>query len=418
MIIDDAGQVAGPAAGHRAVHQVRGPDLVHPPRLEPAVSLRRLPAGAGGQLAGLEPPLDRPLRGAQPSWAASTRRTCAAVRAGFSFFSPTASSTTCGSVRGVHCRGAGTSASNPPARRAVIHRSTSCATRSPCRRTGRRAPAGELAHDRAALPRCQGRSIAGSISDHRHSAIVCARCRLRQLPCPLRHALLQIAVKRLTVTLAGRPGGQEEETAASPARVVLPASGGSAGASSSPPVRCAATSCAATVASPEPAPQPRGHRLQRRQRVPGRRPGRRHHPARGSTSGSSPASPAAATPPGTRTGPATTRPSTPARSSAGPPGPVTAAAAARPPRSPSARPPQRQRREDHHRRVPAPRQQPGRQQHVRRPAAVPAHPPPRPYLRRPANAATRRRRAMPHGRSLPPHRQPQPRSQPGLDRLF
>jgi len=62
--------------------------------------------------------------GAQPSWAISTRRTCAAVRAGFSFFSPTASSTSCASVRGAHWRGAGTSASNPPARRAVIQRST------------------------------------------------------------------------------------------------------------------------------------------------------------------------------------------------------------------------------------------------------------------------------------------------------
>ena len=119
------GQVAVPAADDRAVHQVRGPDLVHRAGLEPAERLRRLPARPGVQLAGGEPPLDRPLRRhlAQPSRAARIRRTCAAVRAGFSIFSPTASSTTSASVRGAHCRGSGTSASNPPSRRATTHRS-------------------------------------------------------------------------------------------------------------------------------------------------------------------------------------------------------------------------------------------------------------------------------------------------------
>jgi hypothetical protein len=61
MVVDDAGQVAGPAGHGRAVHQVGGPDLVHPAGFEPPVGPRRLAAGAGGQLPGLEPPLDRPL---------------------------------------------------------------------------------------------------------------------------------------------------------------------------------------------------------------------------------------------------------------------------------------------------------------------------------------------------------------------
>jgi len=54
--------MAVPAADHGAVHQVRGPDLVHRAGLEPAERLRRLPVRAGVQLAGGEPPLDRPLR--------------------------------------------------------------------------------------------------------------------------------------------------------------------------------------------------------------------------------------------------------------------------------------------------------------------------------------------------------------------
>ena len=52
--------------------------------------------------------------GAHPACAFRIRCTCAAVLAGFSFFSATASSITSGGVRGWHWRGAGTSASNPP----------------------------------------------------------------------------------------------------------------------------------------------------------------------------------------------------------------------------------------------------------------------------------------------------------------
>jgi hypothetical protein len=48
---------------------------------------------------------------AGPSRAIRIRRTCAAVRAGFSIFRPTARSTTSASARGGHCRGSGTRAS-------------------------------------------------------------------------------------------------------------------------------------------------------------------------------------------------------------------------------------------------------------------------------------------------------------------
>ena len=61
-VIDDARQKDGLPADLRAVHQVRGPDLVHRAGGEPAERLRRLAAGPGDQLAGLQPPLDRPHR--------------------------------------------------------------------------------------------------------------------------------------------------------------------------------------------------------------------------------------------------------------------------------------------------------------------------------------------------------------------
>ena len=116
--------------------------------------------------------------GAQRSRAARIRRTCAAVRAGFSIFRPAASSTTSSSVRGAHCRGAGTSASNPPARRATTHRSIVR------RDTDTGAPDGpscsRAASWRTTAPRCRAvraGSIAGSVSAHRHNAIVCARWR-------------------------------------------------------------------------------------------------------------------------------------------------------------------------------------------------------------------------------------------------
>ena len=64
--------------------------------------------------------------GAQPSWVRRIRRIAAAVRSGFSRRSATASSSTSAGVRGVHWRGLGTSASNPPARQSRIQRSMVC----------------------------------------------------------------------------------------------------------------------------------------------------------------------------------------------------------------------------------------------------------------------------------------------------
>jgi hypothetical protein len=54
--------------------------------------------------------------GAQPPLARRMGATCAAVRAGFSRFSATASSSTLGSMRQPGVRGEGSSASNPPRR--------------------------------------------------------------------------------------------------------------------------------------------------------------------------------------------------------------------------------------------------------------------------------------------------------------
>jgi len=116
--------------------------------------------------------------GTHPPWAARIRRTCAAVRAGFSIFRPAASSSVPVPSRGGHCRGEGTSASNPPSRRATIHRS------SVRRDTGTVLPSGSScspdARSRTIAPRCRGvraGSIAGSTSAHRHSAMVCRLCR-------------------------------------------------------------------------------------------------------------------------------------------------------------------------------------------------------------------------------------------------
>jgi hypothetical protein len=54
--------------------------------------------------------------GDHPDCARRMRRTCAAVRSGFSCFSAAARASTCSGVRAVTCRGAGTRASNPAAR--------------------------------------------------------------------------------------------------------------------------------------------------------------------------------------------------------------------------------------------------------------------------------------------------------------
>ena len=116
--------------------------------------------------------------GTAPPCAARIRRTCAAVRAGFSIFSPAARSSVSVPSRGGHCRGDGTSALNPPSRRATTHRSivrrdtlTFLPSGSWCSRDAR---------SRTTAPRCRdvrAGSIAGSVSAHRHSAMSLRRCR-------------------------------------------------------------------------------------------------------------------------------------------------------------------------------------------------------------------------------------------------
>jgi hypothetical protein len=70
-----------------------------------------------------------------------------------------------------------------------------------------------------------------------------------------------------------------ERTSEPAAAVVLPGTGGIAGASSSPPGQLRGHLMRRQLVQPEPAPQPRGHRLQRGQRIPGDRPGRGDRPA-------------------------------------------------------------------------------------------------------------------------------------------
>ena len=114
--------------------------------------------------------------GAHPACALRIRCTCAAVRAGFSFFSAAASSITSGGVRGGDCRGDGTSASNPPWRHSRIHRSSDHrVTRTGC-------PAGPAcsrpASSRTIAPRCRddsAGSAASRISMYRNSPIARAR---------------------------------------------------------------------------------------------------------------------------------------------------------------------------------------------------------------------------------------------------
>ena len=80
------------------------------------------------------------------------RRTCAAVRSMFSRFSAAASASTLSAVTGSHLRSLGSSASNPPARQALIHLSMvlreTCTPRPP-------GPACTCpAMPRTTLPRC------------------------------------------------------------------------------------------------------------------------------------------------------------------------------------------------------------------------------------------------------------------------
>ena len=100
----------------------------------------------------------------------------AAVRSGFSRRSATASSSTSAGVRGVHWRGLGTSASNPPARQSRIQRSMVC------RLMRTRRPNGSVcsrdASSRTIFPRSlveSAGSAASRINWYRNSPIARAR---------------------------------------------------------------------------------------------------------------------------------------------------------------------------------------------------------------------------------------------------
>ena len=160
MIVDDAGQVqARPATSgpfiRSAVQISFGRSAWNRPNAG-----GRLPAGAGGQLAGLEHPLDRPLGGRPAQLGGQDPATCAAVRAGFSFFSPTASSTTCGGARRGLARRrdqrvepAGPARGDPPVERLAGHRHP----------RARRAGVSRPASSRTIWPRCRD-VRAGSIA--------------------------------------------------------------------------------------------------------------------------------------------------------------------------------------------------------------------------------------------------------------
>jgi hypothetical protein len=109
--------------------------------------------------------------GPPPCWVRMIRATWAAVRAGRSLFSATAASNSAAAVRGVTCRGLGTSASNPSVRSVCAHRS------SEVRDTHTSSPAGPTcrccARDRTSSPRSRAVSCGssnGRTSEYRNNA--------------------------------------------------------------------------------------------------------------------------------------------------------------------------------------------------------------------------------------------------------
>ena len=100
--------------------------------------------------------------GDQPHVVRMIRITCAAVRSGFSRFSPAASSSTAASVRSMTCRAGGASAANPPDRQARTQRSIvarETATGSPNGPSCARA-----ASSRTIRPRCRTVSAGSAAS--------------------------------------------------------------------------------------------------------------------------------------------------------------------------------------------------------------------------------------------------------------
>lgn len=117
--------------------------------------------------------------GAQPIWARRIRRTCAAVRSGFSRLSAIAVSMTSTGNRGLDWRGLGTSASNPPARQARIQRSSVSRETRTSRPDGSRCSLAAIW--RTSRPRALGDSCgsaASRINCYRNSPIAraLARC--------------------------------------------------------------------------------------------------------------------------------------------------------------------------------------------------------------------------------------------------
>ena len=108
-----------------------GPCSASPVHISFGRAHSNLPNTTGGEPSGRVTSSSRPkcrcsvrTDGDQPHAFRKIRATCAAVRAGFSRFSPAATSSTSASVRSMTCRAGGTSAENPPSRQARIHRST------------------------------------------------------------------------------------------------------------------------------------------------------------------------------------------------------------------------------------------------------------------------------------------------------
>jgi hypothetical protein len=100
--------------------------------------------------------------GAQPSWAATIRRICAADRVGFSFFNAAANSSTSAGVRGWDWRVLGTSASNPPRRHSWIQRSNVQRVMRTVRPVG--SVCGTAANARTSVPRCRRDSVGSAAS--------------------------------------------------------------------------------------------------------------------------------------------------------------------------------------------------------------------------------------------------------------
>ena len=98
------------------VERVPRPHLVRPGALEPAEGPLLLLRPRAGRFSSSRSNSRCRVRsdGAHPDVTCRIRRTCAAVRPGFSRFSASASARTSSGVRGAGCRGDGTSASNPP----------------------------------------------------------------------------------------------------------------------------------------------------------------------------------------------------------------------------------------------------------------------------------------------------------------